>query len=255
MNVFHTIASPSARFFRTATVVGLVGACTLLLGVDAGAEADDGREVVGLELCMLVDESGSVNKKEWNLQRSGYINAFRNESIHKLVKNSDGIAVQYVPFAEEHQQRNTGWHVLRTAQDCLDYAGYLQGIGRSFKGPTGMANAIDFAVRSIDENDIRSRKQVVDISGDGEDENFDREEGYGLDWEDTIDGLPKSLTVNGISIGSGKDGKLGEWYARYLGLGPNGFTMNVESFEAFEEGILEKLNREISRSLGLISFD
>ncbi len=47
----------------------------------ASATAGNAATIVGLELALLVDVSGSVDSTEYNLQKGGYINAFQNPTV------------------------------------------------------------------------------------------------------------------------------------------------------------------------------
>jgi len=51
---------------------------------------------VSLELALLVDVSGSVNATEYNLQKTGYIDAFNNIGLQNAIASlPGGIAVTY----------------------------------------------------------------------------------------------------------------------------------------------------------------
>lgn len=53
---------------------------------------------VDLELALVLDISGSVNKDEYILQRDGYVNAFLDPAIQGAIASKpDGIAVSLSP--------------------------------------------------------------------------------------------------------------------------------------------------------------
>ena len=58
----------------------IAASCGLaVLGIPSNAQAQS--TDVDLELLFLVDVSGSVNATEFNLQRTGYVNAFNDSAI------------------------------------------------------------------------------------------------------------------------------------------------------------------------------
>ena len=62
--------------------------------------------MVDVELQLLTDVSGIVNTTEYNLQRQGYVNAFRNsEVIDSILAGTNGsIAVQYIEWSSDSRR-------------------------------------------------------------------------------------------------------------------------------------------------------
>ena len=230
---------------------------------------------VDVELCLLVDESSSIDSREWALQRDGYVAAFRSPEVKRLIARSNGVAVQYAVFARFDQQQGLGWRILRTDEDSEALADEIAASGRRFSRYTGVADALVYGMGQIAHNDITSRRQVIDVSGDGVSSNYkdwrelkakrEKEEAEGkvkeyknpsapfADWEKMLEMRPENLTINGISIGTSS--KVIDFYRNELGLGPHGFVLNAQSFETFGEGIQAKLIREITKPVEAISFD
>ena len=61
--------------------------------MSAGRAGDVRREVVPVELALLVDTSGSVSTAEYVLQRNGYVEAFRDPEVGSLIESVGGVAV------------------------------------------------------------------------------------------------------------------------------------------------------------------
>ena len=73
---------------------------------------------VAVELALLVDVSGSVDNSEYNLQKTGYVNAFKDAIIQSNIASlTGGIAVTYIEWSGANQQSSlVNWtHVTDAA--------------------------------------------------------------------------------------------------------------------------------------------
>ena len=157
------LAAPPAPASRTADAIP-----------DPAAPVD-----VELELALLVDSSDSIDPNEYALQVEGYAAAFRDPEVQAAALGVDGIAVRYVLWASYDQQMTFGWMRLETANDCLRFADRIEAMGRPYAGGTLMARALDEALHDLANNNIHSRRQVIDVSGDGIDTGYKVVERYG----------------------------------------------------------------------------
>ena len=94
--------------------------------------------LVDLELALVVDISGSVDKNEYILQRDGYVNAFRDPAVQSAIASKpNGIAVSlfYFSTTTTANRLNTsatdyvtwsapviGWTHLQTVTDVNAFA-------------------------------------------------------------------------------------------------------------------------------------
>ena len=89
--------------------VGMIAASTLvgILGSPARAQI-----LVNQELSLLVDVSGSVNATEFNLQKTGYVNAFNNIDF-----TGANFAANFIYWSGANQQQQAvGWtHITDNA--------------------------------------------------------------------------------------------------------------------------------------------
>jgi len=233
----------------------LVLGSTLGLAAPPAAADDEGEERirVSTELVMLIDVSGSVDDHEFFLQRKGYIDAFRNEDVQKMITLQDGVAVRFVQWSSTNRRYAQQWHILRTASDCNQYADAIARETRRFRGGTYMAPAIDWAVTDITTNTIDSSRGVIDISGDGVCANYRATaRGYyrsgarygSRNWDEVMERLEEhNIAINAISIGNTRG--LAQWYADNVPRGEGSFAMHAEDFSAFGEGIKQKLIKEL----------
>ncbi|MEL6920932.1 MAG: DUF1194 domain-containing protein [Pseudomonadota bacterium] len=90
---------------KIALLVG--GVAVALSGALAGSPAR-ANEQVDVELVLAVDVSGSMSRHELQIQREGYVAAFRSREVIDAVESGliGAIAVTYVEWARDDLQRN-----------------------------------------------------------------------------------------------------------------------------------------------------
>jgi hypothetical protein len=216
----------------------------LVLAGFLSPQTSKAQTVVDLELLLLVDVSGSITEDEYNLQKTGYINAFDNSDIHDAIEALDnGIAVAYAEWSGASQQALlVDWTFLGTGSDSEDFADDIFLTDRAFTGSsnrTAPGSAINWASPSgIDlfDNDFEG-PNVIDISGDGTQN----------DGDNTFDAATAAnaagIQINGLPIGSES---LQNWYLNNIVTPGGGFLVAASSFDDFESAVLEKLQKEIA---------
>lgn len=196
---------------------------------------------VALELVLLVDVSGSVDNTEYNLQKTGYANAFKNASIHTAIAGvTGGIAVTYIEWSSAAQQSiEVGWTVLTNAAEATAFGNSIAASTRNFSGSTAPGSAITFGANSLFGNSIDSLRQVIDVSGDGSQN----------DGTNTLAARNAALaagidTINGLAI-LGSEAGLATWYQNNIVGGTNAFLEVANDFGDFERAVIAKIGREI----------
>ena len=106
---------------------------------------------VDLALVLAVDVSTSMDPDEQDLQRQGYVEAFRSPSVHQAIHGGvlGRIAVTYVEWAGAHphvQHVVVPWTVLDDAKDSLSFADRLARAPIRRGAGTSIAEAIDFSL-------------------------------------------------------------------------------------------------------------
>lgn len=227
-------------FFYSAVIAGTM-ALTPLTTANAAT-------VVDVELSLLIDVSGSVDSTEFNLQRQGYVDAFLNPVIQNLILDKDSgnrlgkIAVNAIYWSGASQQiQAVGWTLIDSAQASIDFANTLFGTSRTYSGLTAPGNAINFAVNSINTNDFDGKAKVIDVSGDGSQN----------DGVSTATARTNAITtggidrINGIAI-LGSEGGLQTWYENNIKGGTDSFVIAASGFDTFGAAIEQKLAYEIT---------
>ena len=199
---------------------------------------------VGLELSLLIDVSGSVDTTEFNLQKQGYVNAFNSASVQNaiLASPTGSIAVNFIQWSGGAEQtQSLGFTLINSAASATAFAASISGITRAFAGNTAPGSALNFAVPLFTNNGFEAARLVIDVSGDGE-------ENDGTDTSTARDNALAAgiTTINGLPIGGA--GVTAFYAANVIG-GVNAFNTPANDFTDFSAAIQAKLEREISTSV------
>lgn len=209
-------------------------ALAALLAVVAPARA----EPVDLELGLLIDVSGSVDATEFALQRGGYVSAFRKATVQNAITASpNGVAVSLIYWSSSNeQQQAVGWTLLKTAADADAFANAIEATSRPFSGLTGIGAGLNFATPLFSGNGYEGTRLVIDVSGDGEDNDSNLAAAR-------ANALAAGISINGIAIG---DPALLNYYQNNVIGGANSFALGATTFQDFEAAIETKLKAEIN---------
>jgi hypothetical protein len=219
----------------------------LLMGQPGPARALD----VDLELVLAVDVSGSIEKDEAELQREGFVQAFRNEAVIRAVTGGEHkrIAVTYIEWAGTgHQRLGIDWRIIDSPQAAHAFAAELSGLPFASALWTSISGAIDFGMERLRASPHRSSRRVIDISGDGANNNGEAI----LPARDRA--VRQGVTINGLPIVNGRPSPYGtpqlpnlDWYFEDCVIGgPGAFIVVADGFADFGRAIKRKLIREIA---------
>jgi hypothetical protein len=155
------------RLFRT-----MQAATVAFFLAVAPADAQTSTDV-DLALSLLVDASGSIDSDEWNLQMTGYANAFTNLALWNAIstRGTHGkIAVNYIQFATYGVVQNN-WYVIDDADDMATVAGwFISKDNNVVTGSTAVGRGLTAAAStflSLSGMGINATRWVIDLSGDG----------------------------------------------------------------------------------------
>lgn len=193
--------------------------------------------LVDLELWLGIDASGSVSSSEFNLQKQGYVDAFKSSSVQDLIaKSTNGIAVGYGYWSGNSQQNvAVNWTQLTNAQESNDFANLIAATTRPFGSLTAIGSAINFGVNQINTNNFDGTNKTIDISGDGTNNS-----GASLGGA-VANASSQGITINGLPIGS----EFLKTYYEDNVVTPDGFVVAANSFADFDSAIQQKLAIEI----------
>ena len=229
------------RAFRTGLAAVTVG-----LGAAQGAAA----EIVDVELILLVDVSLSMSPDELAIQRDGYAAALRHENVIEAIRDGvhGRIAVTYVEWAGVTVQNVVvPWTIVAGREDAEKVAERLTLHPPASARRTSISGALSFAYDLFAETSHRGMKRVVDISGDGP----NNQGGLVADARDAL--VEQGVTVNGLplmtngGLASAYDvPDLDRYYAECVIGGPGSFMIPVNDWAQFPEAVRRKLVLELA---------
>ena len=174
-----------------------IGAIAVALALlPAPAPARTGEEV-DLALVIAVDVSYSMDLEEQELQRQGFVEAFRSAMVHDAIRRGmlGRIAVVYMEWAgAADQQVLLPWTVIDNPESAMAFAGALAEKPTRRASRTSLSGAIDFSVGLLAKSGAAAARQVIDVSGDGPN-NQGRPVTAARD-----DAVARGITVNGLPL-------------------------------------------------------
>lgn len=200
---------------------------------------------VACALVLAVDVSGSVTQDRFDMQRRGYVRALSHPEIHRRVGQSPygAIAVTYFEWVGQAQQRViVPWARLSSRGSFAAFVAALDAAPRPFDGMTGISAALDFAADLFIACPFRAPRRVVDISGDGVNNDGPPPA------QARARAIQRDIVVNGLPIDTDQRApdQVRDHYANEVVGGENAFTMPVSGYETAAFGLMAKLSREIA---------
>lgn len=228
----------------------------LLFAVLAFAPARaDNPEAVDLELILAIDVSGSVDEEEAALQRRGYLTALVHPQVLQAIAGGEKrkIGITYMEWAGYHYQRVVvDWAVISDKASAERFVSRIAEVPISTERWTSISGAIEFAMKRFEASPYRGNRRVIDISGDGRNNN-------GRDLAEVRrEALERGIVINGLPIvndrptrwGTPPERDLDLYYRDHVIGGPGSFYIVADGFPAFANAIRTKLVREISGTAG-----
>jgi hypothetical protein len=252
---------------RWCVSIGTVGAL-LVAGVLAGSDvatsaapaprdesgrimADKGGETqVDVELILATDISYSMDMDELAVQREGYADAIVSKEFLQALKAgpTGKIAITYFEWAASSDQKILiPWRVIDGPESAGAVSDEIRKTPIRRASRTSISGAIYFAMPLFEENQYKGLRRVIDISGDGPNNN-------GAPVVPARDeALSKGIVINGLPIMvkepsySTMDIDNLDWYYEDCVIGgPGSFVVPIKDREKFKEAIRTKLLQEVA---------
>ncbi len=218
----------------------------LLLVAAAGPPAA-AQTQVDLQLVLAVDASGSVDQFRFELQKRGYVAAFRHARVLEAIRSgaNNAIAVTMTQWTGPALQvQVVGWTMVGDEESAATFAAAVERAPRQlFSGGTSISGAIDHAMTLFPRSPFRGGRRVVDISGDGSN-NRGRPVTLARD-----QAISAGIGINGLPI-LALEPDLDRYYQDNVIGGPGAFVVVARDYETFGEAILKKLITEIAAKPG-----
>lgn len=225
-------------------------ALSALVPVSLLAQEIGGEEPVDVELVLAVDVSSSMTRDELVLQREGYKAAFRSPDVMRAIQYGryGRVAVTYVEWgASTSRKVIVPWTLVANVADAEKVVRLLDEAKVRNLFQTSISGAIRYGVRAFEENSYRGTRRVIDISGDGP----NNEGGLVSTFRDaavregiTINGLP--MILEGRAFGDETIALLDRYYTDCVIGGPGSFILPVSNWDQFAEAVRWKLILELS---------
>jgi Protein of unknown function (DUF1194) len=205
---------------------------------------------VDVELIIAVDVSYSMDMDELAIQREGYAQAIMSKEFLQALKSlpNGKISVTYFEWAASSDQKIIiPWRVIDGPETADAVANEIMKTPIRRASRTSISGAIYFAMPLFDENPYRGSRRVIDISGDGPNNNG----APVLGARDAA--LEKGIVINGLPIMvkepsySTMDIDNLDWYYEDCVIGgPGSFVVSIKDRDKFKEAIRAKLLLEVA---------
>jgi hypothetical protein len=214
------------------------------------AAPKDSTPSVDIELVLAVDVSYSMDMDELAIQREGYAQAIVSKEFLQALKTGPNgkISVTYFEWAASSDQKIIiPWRVIDGPETADAVANEIMKTPIRRASRTSISGAINFAMPLFDENPYRGLRRVIDISGDGPNNNGTPVTGArdaALEKGITINGLP--IMVKEPSYSTMDIDNLDFYYEDCVIGGPGSFVVSIKDRDKFKEAIRTKLLLEVA---------
>ena len=212
--------------------------------------AEGDAQSVDIELILAVDVSYSMDMDELAVQREGYAQAIQSrEFLQALKVGPNGrIAVTYFEWAASNDQKIIiPWRLIDGPETADAVAGEILKTPIRRASRTSISGAIGFAMPLFDEDPYHGLRRVIDISGDGPNNNggpVTVARDLALEKGIIINGLP--IMVKEPSYSTMDIDNLDYYYEDCVIGGPGSFVIAIKDREKFKEAIRTKLLMEVA---------
>jgi hypothetical protein len=214
------------------------------------AQSGDSRPTVDIELILAVDVSYSMDLDELSVQREGYAEAIQSKEFLQALKAlpNGKVSVTYFEWAASNDQKIIiPWRLIDGPESADAVAGEILKTPVRRASRTSISGAIYFAMPLFDQNPYHGLRRVIDISGDGPNNN-------GAPVASARDeALSKGITINGLPIMVKEPSystmdidNLDYYYEDCVIGGPGSFVVSIKDREKFKEAIRTKLLLEVA---------
>jgi hypothetical protein len=205
---------------------------------------------VDVELILAVDVSYSMDMDELAIQREGYAQAIVSKEFLQALKSlpNGKIAITYFEWAASSDQKIIiPWRLIDGPETADAVADEIMKTPIRRASRTSISGALYFAMPLFDEDPYRGLRRVIDISGDGPNND-------GLPIIGARDeALSKGIVINGLPIMVKEPSystmdidNLDFYYEDCVIGGPGSFVVAIKDREKFKEAIRAKLLLEVA---------
>jgi hypothetical protein len=205
---------------------------------------------VDIELILAVDVSYSMDMDELAIQREGYAQAIVSKEFLQALKSlpNGKISVTYFEWAASSDQKIIiPWRLIDGPETADAVADEILKTPIRRASRTSISGAINFALPLFDEDPYHGLRRVIDISGDGPNNNggpVTVARDAALEKGIIINGLP--IMVKEPSYSTMDIDNLDFYYEDCVIGGPGSFVVSIKDRDKFKEAIRSKLLLEVA---------
>ena len=239
----------AAAALASAAVAGVTGVAAPRYA-DLPGSRTAGALDVDVELVLAVDISYSMDPEELTLQREGYVAAITSPEFLNALRSGmhARVAVTYVEWAGVLEQKIVvPWRLIDGPGTADAVAAEIMRapLRRAYR--TSISGVLNFAIPLFDGNGFRGIRRVIDVSGDG----TNNQGPLVTLARDEV--LAKGITINGLPIMLKRPNPatmdipdLDIYYEDCVIGGPGAFVIPIREREKFKEATRTKLVLEIA---------
>jgi hypothetical protein len=213
-------------------------------------DAKESTASVDIELVLAVDVSYSMDLDELAVQREGYAQALVSKDFLQALKAGPNgkISITYFEWAATSDQKIIiPCRVINGPETADAVSAEIMRTPVRRASRTSISGAINFAMPLFEQDPYRGLRRVIDISGDGPNNNgtpVTLARDTALDKGIIINGLP--IMVKEPSFSTMDIENLDWYYEDCVIGGPGSFVVSIKDREKFKEAIRTKLILEVA---------
>ncbi|MCU0887046.1 MAG: DUF1194 domain-containing protein [Rubritepida sp.] len=197
-------------------------------------------DAVDVAIVLAIDVSASVDFDEFTLMVGGLSNALRDPDLESAILEGPRQAIALAAlFWSEDQAVAATWMRVDGRGPAEAFAAQLDMAPRQpLAGATALGEGLAAALRLLAACPADSRRQVIDVSGDGR-SNRGRPPALLRDLA-----VSAGVSINGLAV-LNEEPDLLDYYTSDVAGGPGAFVIPANDYAAFGEAMRRKLLREL----------
>jgi hypothetical protein len=192
-------------------------------------------------LVLLLDVSGSVSDREFQLQQRGIAESFRNTGLYSVIEHqAGGIAVMAIEWGT-YPKVLVPWQRIQNREESFIFADRMENSVREMTGATSLALALEAGINAFNDVPCEPEQRVIDISGDGSDNVGDDP----IIQRDRA--ISEAIIINAMPILNETEPDLEEYFRDNV-ITTDGFLIIANGYSDFARAIRRKLILEIAQN-------
>jgi hypothetical protein len=192
-----------------------------------------------LALVLLLDASGSVDDRAWDLQVQAHADALADPRIGALMERQGLTAVMVIGY-DDVPDVLVPWRMVEKAEDAAAIAREVAGVRRPGEGSTQTGRAVAFAFQQMNAAPCEADRRIIDLVTDGQGDDAAR---LAQAREQAIE---QDIRINVLAVQTqlGRGDAAG-WAREHVAT-PGGFVLEAEGWRQFARALQRKIAFEVS---------